>query len=99
MANATRKYKYHFSFQVGGKKHGYMCHIEVAASSQKGAAIKVRNRIAAMPDVVEVPKFHFSEVSCGLPILASAGHDDIGYNTRTRPAPLKKSKYRFKRYA
>lgn len=87
-----RKYRWHFSFRVGGKKRGYDANVEVQATSQKSAANKVRQRIKAMGDVDESFKVHFSEVCKGLPVLVSDGHDEIGFNKLTRPAPLRKPK-------
>lgn len=84
----NRKYHYHFQFRVGGKKRGYDCNVEVKASSQKGAAQKIRNRIKSMPDVANVPDFHFSEVKRGLPVLASEGHTKATFAKFKRPGKI-----------
>lgn len=81
---------YSFAFQVGGPVRGFRCSVEVKATNKKRAAMLIRARIRKMPDVESCPAFHYSEVVAGLPVLESAGHDEVKPNTRTRPAPLKR---------
>lgn len=82
----------HFSyaFQVGGPVRGYRVSVEVKAENKKQAARLIRARIAKMPDISEGPRFHYSEVVTGLPVLESGGHDEVKPVNRTRPAPLRR---------
>lgn len=60
--------------------------VEVRAKNRKQAAIRIRQRIKAMPDVETGPKFHYSEVTVGVPVLESRGHNQVAFEDRKRPA-------------
>jgi hypothetical protein len=71
------------------RQRGYFITIEVKAVSKQGAAQKIRNRITKMPDVQNVPEFHFSQVTKGLAVLESGGHNRVEMCEFARPGVQK----------
>lgn len=67
------------------RQRGYFITLEVKSTSKQGAAQKIRNRIAKMADVQNVPDFHYSEVKRGLAVLVSDGHTTVRMCKFKRP--------------